>query len=205
MQIEKVYEPQRFEPHWAQWWIDSGIFRASAKAPAARLFARHSAAQRHRLAAHRSHARAHRNRCHHPLASHARRQHAVAAGHRSRRHRHANGGGAQTRRRGHRPPRPGPRRVRKARLGVEGRVRRHHQAPDDPPGRKLRLVAASASPSIPASRAPCAKSSSACTKRASSTAASTWSTGARAATPRSPIWKWRTPTCTATCGTSATP
>src|SRR5262245_1673998 len=37
MQIEKVYEPQRFEPHWAQWWIDSGIFRASAKA-AGRVF-----------------------------------------------------------------------------------------------------------------------------------------------------------------------
>jgi valyl-tRNA synthetase len=33
MQIEKVYEPQRFEPHWAQWWIDSGIFRANTKAP----------------------------------------------------------------------------------------------------------------------------------------------------------------------------
>jgi valyl-tRNA synthetase len=33
MQIEKVYEPQRFEPHWAQWWIDSGIFRALSKAP----------------------------------------------------------------------------------------------------------------------------------------------------------------------------
>ena len=32
MQIEKVYEPQRFEPHWAQWWIDSEIFRASHKA-----------------------------------------------------------------------------------------------------------------------------------------------------------------------------
>ena len=30
MQLEKVYEPQRFEPHWAQWWIDSGIFRASS-------------------------------------------------------------------------------------------------------------------------------------------------------------------------------
>ncbi|MFN7921062.1 MAG: valine--tRNA ligase [Bryobacteraceae bacterium] len=27
MQLEKVYEPQRFEPHWAQWWIDQGIFR----------------------------------------------------------------------------------------------------------------------------------------------------------------------------------
>jgi valyl-tRNA synthetase len=33
MQIEKVYEPQRFEPHWAQWWIDSGIFRGNAKGP----------------------------------------------------------------------------------------------------------------------------------------------------------------------------
>jgi len=28
MQIDKVYEPQRFEPHWAQWWIDSGIYHA---------------------------------------------------------------------------------------------------------------------------------------------------------------------------------
>ena len=37
MQIEKVYEPQRFEPHWAQWWIDSGIFRASARS-AGRVF-----------------------------------------------------------------------------------------------------------------------------------------------------------------------
>ncbi|MGE5570188.1 MAG: valine--tRNA ligase [Rhodospirillales bacterium] len=33
MQLEKVYEPQRFEPHWAQWWIDTGIFRAYANAP----------------------------------------------------------------------------------------------------------------------------------------------------------------------------
>jgi len=31
MPIEKVYEPQRFEPHWAQWWIDSGIFRAAGR------------------------------------------------------------------------------------------------------------------------------------------------------------------------------
>jgi valyl-tRNA synthetase len=30
MQIDKVYEPQRFEPHWAQWWVSSGIFQASA-------------------------------------------------------------------------------------------------------------------------------------------------------------------------------
>jgi valyl-tRNA synthetase len=33
MQLEKVYEPQRFEPHWAQWWIDTGIFRAYASGP----------------------------------------------------------------------------------------------------------------------------------------------------------------------------
>jgi len=38
MQIEKVYEPQRFEPHWAQWWIDSGIFHASSKATGGRVF-----------------------------------------------------------------------------------------------------------------------------------------------------------------------
>jgi valyl-tRNA synthetase len=30
MQLEKVYEPQRLEPHWAQWWIESGIYRADA-------------------------------------------------------------------------------------------------------------------------------------------------------------------------------
>jgi valyl-tRNA synthetase len=38
MQIEKVYEPQRFEPHWAQWWIDSGIFRADAHADGRPVF-----------------------------------------------------------------------------------------------------------------------------------------------------------------------
>jgi len=32
MQLEKVYEPGRFEPHWAEWWIESGIYRADAKA-----------------------------------------------------------------------------------------------------------------------------------------------------------------------------
>ena len=32
MQLEKVYEPQRFEPHWAQWWIESGIYHTEASA-----------------------------------------------------------------------------------------------------------------------------------------------------------------------------
>ena len=33
MEIEKVYEPQRFEPHWAQWWIDCGFYTANPKNP----------------------------------------------------------------------------------------------------------------------------------------------------------------------------
>ena len=31
MQLEKVYEPQRLEPHWAQWWIETGIYHVDAK------------------------------------------------------------------------------------------------------------------------------------------------------------------------------
>jgi valyl-tRNA synthetase len=29
--LDKVYQPQRFEPHWADWWIDSGIYRVDAR------------------------------------------------------------------------------------------------------------------------------------------------------------------------------
>jgi valyl-tRNA synthetase len=28
MQLDKVYEPRLFEPRWAQWWVESGIYRA---------------------------------------------------------------------------------------------------------------------------------------------------------------------------------
>jgi valyl-tRNA synthetase len=31
MEIEKVYEPQRFEPHWAKWWVDQQIFHVEAE------------------------------------------------------------------------------------------------------------------------------------------------------------------------------
>ena len=27
MIFEKAYEPQKFEPHWAQWWIETGLYR----------------------------------------------------------------------------------------------------------------------------------------------------------------------------------
>jgi len=33
MQLEKVYEPQRFEPHWAKWWVESNIFKADPNHP----------------------------------------------------------------------------------------------------------------------------------------------------------------------------
>ena len=31
MEIEKVYEPQRFEPRWAKWWEESQLFRVEAR------------------------------------------------------------------------------------------------------------------------------------------------------------------------------
>ncbi len=38
MELEKVYEPQRFEPHWAQWWIDSGIYHVDARNAKSHVF-----------------------------------------------------------------------------------------------------------------------------------------------------------------------
>ena len=39
MQLDKAYEPQRFEPHWAQWWIDSRLYQPDAKqARSGRMF-----------------------------------------------------------------------------------------------------------------------------------------------------------------------
>ncbi len=39
MNFEKVYEPQRFEPHWAQWWIDSRLYQVDvAKAVPGHIF-----------------------------------------------------------------------------------------------------------------------------------------------------------------------
>ena len=34
-QLAKVYEPQRFEQHWAEWWIERGFFEAPARRTAA--------------------------------------------------------------------------------------------------------------------------------------------------------------------------
>src|SRR5580700_8084556 len=37
MQLDKVYEPGRFEPRWAQWWVESGIYHAKFE-PGRKLF-----------------------------------------------------------------------------------------------------------------------------------------------------------------------
>ena len=37
MDLEKNYEPQRFESHWARWWVETGIFHADPKAPGPRF------------------------------------------------------------------------------------------------------------------------------------------------------------------------
>ena len=31
MEIDKIYEPQRFEPHWAETWVKEQTFKADAK------------------------------------------------------------------------------------------------------------------------------------------------------------------------------
>jgi valyl-tRNA synthetase len=31
MEIDKVYEPQRFEPHWADWWVEQQLFRVEPR------------------------------------------------------------------------------------------------------------------------------------------------------------------------------
>ncbi len=199
MQIEKVYEPQRFEPHWAQWWIDSGIFRASPHAPG-RVFSLVIPPPNVTGVFHIGHMLEHTEidvtiRWHRmlgdntlwlPGTDHAgiatqmvvERQLAEefdrCATWAAKNSKSASGSGRNN------PATPSRSRWCGWAQAAIGR--------------------ASASPSTPAFRARCAKSSSASTKRVSSTAASTWSTGARAATPRSPISKWRTRKRPATSG-----
>ncbi len=37
MQIEKHYDPRQFEPHWANWWVESRVFQADADRPGPRF------------------------------------------------------------------------------------------------------------------------------------------------------------------------
>jgi valyl-tRNA synthetase len=33
MELDKTYEPQRFERHWAEWWVETNVFRADPTVP----------------------------------------------------------------------------------------------------------------------------------------------------------------------------
>jgi valyl-tRNA synthetase len=33
MEIEKIYEPRKFEPRWAQWWVETGLYNANPNSP----------------------------------------------------------------------------------------------------------------------------------------------------------------------------
>jgi valyl-tRNA synthetase len=37
MELDKAYEPQRFEPRWAEWWVETGIFHADPDRPGPRF------------------------------------------------------------------------------------------------------------------------------------------------------------------------
>ncbi len=37
MDLDKAYEPQRFEPRWAEWWVKTGIFHADPSGPGSRF------------------------------------------------------------------------------------------------------------------------------------------------------------------------
>ena len=192
MQIEKVYEPQRFEPHWAQWWIDSGIFRASAENPG-RVFSLVIPPPNVTGFLHIGHMLEHTEidvtvRWHRMLGDNTLwlpgTDHAGIATQMVVERQLAEEG------------------INHRDLGREefeervwqwkAAIRRHHQAADDPPRRQLRLDPRALHPRPrplprrPRSLRPPLR------KRPASTAASTWSTGARAARPRSPISKSRT-------------
>ena len=63
MEIDKVYEPQRFEPHWAEWWVEHHTYRAEPHPGLTLLLAEDSATECNRVLAHGAHVRAFDHRC----------------------------------------------------------------------------------------------------------------------------------------------
>ena len=133
--LAKSFEPAAIERHWGPLWEQSGQYEPTLDARQALVRHPAAAAQRDRHAAH--------GPCvqpdHHGLADalppHARRQHAVGAGHRPRRHCHADRGGAPAA--GARrpdPPRPGRARTSSPRSG-SGR-----KSPATPSPRQMRRM-----------------------------------------------------------------
>ena len=85
MELDKSFEPRAIEAKWYPFWESRGLFKASMEGRRSGVLHPASAAERHRHAAHGARVPAHADGRADPLPPHARRQHAVAGGHRSRR------------------------------------------------------------------------------------------------------------------------
>ena len=141
MPLDKTFAPAEIEPRLYEGWEREGAFACDPELERGAVHDHDPAAERHRVPAHGARADVHGAGHADPLPPHDRARHAVAAGDRSRRHRHADGGGAAARRRGDRPAHLGPGEVRRARLAMESRVRRHHHHAVAPAGRLAGLAA----------------------------------------------------------------
>jgi hypothetical protein len=119
-------------------WESRGYFRRARHQQNRQLLHPAAAAQRHRHAAHGPRLQPGDHGCADALPPHARRQHAVAAGHRPRRHRHADRGRAPARRQGISRTTSAARSSSK-KSGSGRNSRQHHHAPDAPPGHLARL------------------------------------------------------------------
>ena len=138
--MDKSYSPRDIEPRIYAAWEAAGWFAPAGDGDA--LLHHDSAAERDRHAAHGPRVPAHAHGHADALPSHGGRPHAVATRHRPRGHRDADGRRAPAERRSARSRQDTrPRSLRRARLGMEGRIRRHDLAPDAPARQFGRLVA----------------------------------------------------------------
>ena len=164
--LPKNFNPQEVESRWYAWWESQGIFprrRALRTKPAFAIVMPPPNVTG--SLAHRPHAQPHGARRRGSPQAHAGFQHAVAARHGSRRHRDSErrrAGAAQGRQDASRPR---AREIRRARLGMEEGIRRHHPATRSAASARRATGRANDSRSTKDCRRPSAKSSSACTTK----------------------------------------
>ena len=193
--LPKSYDPQGDRGPLVRRVDGARVFPRRRRRAQGAVLHRHPAAQRHRLAAHGPRAR--RRRIEDVLIRWHRMRGYNALwlpGHRPRRHRHPDGGRAPARSaRGKTPPRPRPRGVPRARLGVEGaRAAAASSSSSSELGASLDWERAQFTMDAGLLARRCARRSCASTRRGSSTAPRASSTGARDAGRRSPISRSRT-------------
>ncbi len=141
MELAKSYEPHAIERKWYPVWESRGYFKPSMDPTRDAVLHRAAAAERHRHAAHGPRVPANADGRADPLAPDERRQHALAGGHRPCGDRHADRRRAAAQGGRRVTARARPRCVQRARMGVEGGIRRRDHAADAPARPVGRLVA----------------------------------------------------------------